>query len=146
MRRIRYFTDEIRNTASCLRANEAILCEELGLSAAQWGALAAIRESPFVLSISALARRLRLARQSAHSLVLGLERAGWIRLFPNPDDRRLIQMEMTAAGNLMLGTAATRWERWLLVMTADLAEQDLGKLILTLKGIRARISRTREYL
>ncbi len=143
---VQFFIEEIRNAASCLAACHAKICKDQGLRAEQWRVLVAINRSSFTMSISALARNLRLTRQSVHSLVLGLERAGWIRLLRNPDDRRLVQVEMTDRGRFMIMTTETRLSTWLLLMTFDLSDQELTKLIHTLRSIRGRIARSRDYV
>ncbi len=102
-RYLQYFIQEIRNAASCLGASQALILKEYGVRAEQWRALVMINRSPFTQSISALARNLRLTRQSVHSLVLGLERAGWIRLLRNPDDRRLAKCPRGPPSPVSLG-------------------------------------------
>jgi DNA-binding MarR family transcriptional regulator len=143
---LQIFIEEIRNAASCLGACEAaIYKEELGLRAEQWKALAAIHHSTFTLSISDLARHLRCRRQSAHSLVLGLARAGWVHLLPNPDDRRLIQIELVSSRRAALMSVEARLSHWLLMMTFDLGDNELIKLVRTLRSVRGRIARSREH-
>ncbi len=144
-RYVQYFIEEVRNAASCLGACQSRIYKQQGLRAEQWRALVAINRSSFTMSISVLARNLRLARQSVHSMVLGLERAGWIRLLRNPDDRRLVQIEMTDRGRSLIYNTETRLGTWLLLMTFDLSERELIKLIHTLRSIRARIARSRDY-
>jgi DNA-binding MarR family transcriptional regulator len=145
MHYIRYFTDEIDNAAACLNASRAAICKEVGVSLQQWRALATIDRMTCALSISQLARQLRCARQSAHSLVQGLERAGWIRLFPNQDDRRLLHIEITRPGKSILSMVDGQFRAWLVIMSFDLGEQELRKLIMTLRSIRGRVSRARDY-
>jgi DNA-binding MarR family transcriptional regulator len=145
MRYIRYFTDEIDNAAACLNASRAAICKEAGVSLQQWRALAVIDRLSYAPSISQLARRLRRARQSVHSLVQGLERVGWIRLFPNQDDRRILLVETTQSGKSILSSVDSRFSSWLLLMAFDLSEQELRKLIMTLRSVRARVSRARDY-
>jgi DNA-binding MarR family transcriptional regulator len=143
---LQLFVAEIRNAASCLKAcEEKIYKEEFGLRAEQWRALAAIYRSAFTLSISGLARHLRCRRQSAHSLVLGLARAGWVRLLPNPEDRRLIQIELVSSRRVAVMSVEARLNQWLLMMTFDLGDSELRKLIHTLRSVRGRIARSREY-
>src|SRR6185437_4537175 len=84
---------DIDNTAHRLGRCRASICATVGLSPERWSALANIHRSTYVLSISDLARQLRRPRQSAHSLAVGIERDGLIRFLPNPDDRRLLQIE-----------------------------------------------------
>lgn len=145
MHNIRYFADEIDNAAACLNASRAAICKEAGVSLQQWRALAVIDRSSHAPSISQLARRLRRARQSMHSLAQGLERAGWVRLVPNRDDRRLLHIEITRLGKSVLSIVDDQFKSWLLVMAFDLSEQELRKLNITLRSIRARVSRARDY-
>ena len=99
-----------------------------------------------LLSISDLARQLRRSRQSAHSLALGLERDGWIRFLPNPDDRRLIQMELTNPGRRILADIEHRYNTCLLVMWYDLDMRELLELRKTLRVIRDHIARARDLM
>jgi DNA-binding MarR family transcriptional regulator len=145
MHNIRRFAEEIDNAAACLNASRAAICKEAGVSLQQWRALAVIDRSTLAPSIAQLARRLGRARQSVHSLVQGLERAGWIRQFPNQDDRRLLHIEITRRGKSVLSIVEGQFKSWLLVMAFDLSEQELRKLIITLRSIRARVSRARDY-
>jgi DNA-binding MarR family transcriptional regulator len=142
---IRHLAQEIHNAASCLSACRAEICKKVGLNAQHWRALGAIDRSTFVLSISDLARRLRRSRQSVHPLALGLERAGWIRFLPNQDDRRLLQMEITGLGKSILSAAEDRYNNWLLTMASDLGDHELRDLTHTLRAVRERIARARDY-
>jgi DNA-binding MarR family transcriptional regulator len=144
-RTVRFLTEEIDNAAACLSASRTVICQEVGLRHEHWKALEAIGRSPLTLSISALARRLRRSRQAVYSLALGLERAGWIRLLPNQDDRRLLQIEMTAHGMSILTTIENRFDAWLLTMAFDLGERELRHLANTLRAVRGRIARARDY-
>ena len=144
-RHIRLLAKEIHNAAACLNASRAVICEQTGLSVERWRALAVIDRSSFTLSISDLARQLRLSRQSVHSLTVGLEKLGWIRFLPNRDDRRLLQMEITAQGKSVLSATEDRFNAWLLVMAFDLEDRELRALIDTLRAVRNRIARARDY-
>ena len=145
MHNVKFFAQEIDNAAACLNASRAAICKEAGVNLQQWKALAVIARATRVLSLSQLARRLRRARQSVHSLAQGLERAGWIRLCPNGDDRRLIHVEITRRGQSVLSIIDTQFESWLLIMAFDLSERELRQLIITMRSIRARVSRARDY-
>jgi DNA-binding MarR family transcriptional regulator len=144
-RRIHRFAKEIHTAAACLTASQAAICQKSGLNAERWRALAVIDRSSFTLSISDLARQLRRSRQSVHPLALSMERAGWIRFLPNRDDRRLLQMKITAAGKSILSAAEDRFNAWLLTMASDLSDHELRELINTLSAVRARIARARDY-
>jgi DNA-binding MarR family transcriptional regulator len=144
-RHIHRFANEIHNAASCLTASHAAICEKSGLTAERWRALAAIDRSSFKLSISDLARQLRRSRQSVHSLARSLERAGWIHFLPNRDDRRLLQLEITRLGKNILSAAEDRFNTWLLTMASDLGDHELRELVGSVRAVRARIARARDY-
>ncbi len=139
------FIEEIDNAAACLNASRTAICKEAGVRLEQWRALAVIDRSARAPSISQLGWRLRRTRQSVHSLAQGLERAGWIRLVPNRDDRRLLLIEITRLGKSVLSGVEDSFRAWLLIMSFDLSEPELRKLIMTLRSIRARVSRARDY-
>jgi DNA-binding MarR family transcriptional regulator len=143
---LRRLAQEIHSATACLSASRAAICNQVGLNVAQWRALAAIDRSTFVLSISDLARLLRRSRQSMHPLACGLERAGWVRFLPNQDDRRLLQMQITARGKSIVSAAEGSFNTWLLTMASDLSDHDLGKLVDTMRAIRERIARARDYV
>jgi DNA-binding MarR family transcriptional regulator len=137
---------EINNTAARLERCRVTICETVGLRPEHWSAIAAIYRSTYLLSISDLARQLRRSRQAAHSLALGMERAGWIRFLPNPDDRRLLQMELTSSGRRILVDTENRYNTCLVTMWADLELRELRELRRTLRVIRDHIARARDLL
>jgi DNA-binding MarR family transcriptional regulator len=142
---LRLLAKEIHNAAACLYASQAAICHKTGLSAERWKALAVIDRSSFTLSISDLARHLRRSRQSVHPLALSLEKAGWVRFLLNRDDRRLLQMEITSRGKSVLSAAEDRFNAWLLTMAYDLEDRELRALVSTLRAVRERIARARDY-
>jgi DNA-binding MarR family transcriptional regulator len=75
-----------------------------------------------------------------------MERAGWIRLLPNLDDRRLLQMELTDFGRRILVDTEHRYNTCLLTMWADLDIRELQELRRTLRVIRDHIARARDLL
>jgi DNA-binding MarR family transcriptional regulator len=118
----------------------------VGIRPEHWSALAAICRSPYLLSISDLARQLRRSRQSAHSLALSMERSGWIHFLPNSDDRRLLQMELTSSGRRVLVDADNRYNTCLVTMWSDLELRELRELRKALRVIRDHIARARDLL
>ena len=142
---IRYLAEAIRGAASCLNAAEEAICRKVDLSVEQWNALMTITRSTRSLSVSQLARALKHSRQSTYELVLSLEHAGLIHLLRNPDDRRLLQMEITEAGRRDLAIAEDRRNAWFLTMAYDLEESDLCVLTERMRALRNRIARARPY-
>ena len=137
--------DAIRDAATALDAAHMVIGKELGLSAEQWSALAAIGRTTRLLSITQLAWQLRHSRQSTYNLAVRLERSGWIRFLRNSDDRRLLQMEITAAGKIILDNANARRSAWLITLTYDLGDPELYVLMNRMRALHARIARARTY-
>jgi DNA-binding MarR family transcriptional regulator len=143
---IRRLAKEIHNAAACLAAGRAEICKKTGLTAEHWRVLGAIDRSSYALSISDLARQLRLRRQTVHPMAVGLERAGWIRFLPNRDDRRLLQMRLTEQGKSVLSAAEGRLDMWLLTMNSDLGDGEVQELGNAMRAVRERIARARDYV
>jgi DNA-binding MarR family transcriptional regulator len=142
---IQYLTEAIRGAGEALSATEALICKDVGLSFEEWRALTVIGRTTRTLSVSQLARSLNHSRQSTHRLVVEMASAGLIHLLRNSDDRRLLQMEITAAGKSLLGVADTRRTEWLITMTYDLTEPELYVLMNRMRAVRHRIVRARTY-
>lgn len=69
-----------------------------GLSAAKWGVLRHLAEAGGQLPLGQLATRLACVKSNATQLVDRLETDRLVRRSPDPEDRRSIRAEMTAAG------------------------------------------------
>jgi DNA-binding MarR family transcriptional regulator len=79
--------------------------EELGLSAQEYGVLS-VFETRSELSTSDLARLTQVTRQTMHTSVLRLERAGLLERTPtNP---RVVSIRLTKRGRRTLGAATER--------------------------------------
>jgi DNA-binding MarR family transcriptional regulator len=137
---------EVHNAASCLGAIRGAISRQVGLNPERWRVLAAIETSPYCLSISDLARRLRLSRQSLHRLTAELERGGLVRLLPNDHDHRLLQLELTMAGRASLAAAEYRFSTWLLVMANGLSEREVWEMLSVVRAVRERFARARSYV
>jgi DNA-binding MarR family transcriptional regulator len=143
---IRRLVEMIRGAAASLDASLAGFCKEIGVSAGQWSALTEIGGTSHTLSISHLARKLRQTRQSTYALALRLDRDGLIRFLRNPDDRRLLQMELTAAGRSVLNAVEVRRSQWMLVMAYDLDDFALQSHLNRIRDLQIRIARTQKYV
>ena len=53
-------------------------------------------------TLTDLAKRLRMRRQSVREIVLAVERASQVEVFPDPDDRRALQVALTPLGRRTL--------------------------------------------
>src|SRR5882724_11352417 len=76
--------------------------------------MSAVANSSYCLAISDVARAIRISRQSAHRLAVSLERAGLVRLMPNGDDQRLLQLALTKNGRATLASVEEELNFWLM--------------------------------
>ncbi len=72
------------------------LGKDLGVSPARWQTLATIRDQ--AMPVTAIARRLGLARQSVQRTVNQLRREGLVQTLPNPEHRRSHLIALTRDG------------------------------------------------
>jgi DNA-binding MarR family transcriptional regulator len=107
----------------------------------RWSLLRAIEREPSCPSISDLARKLRISRQTAHELVAKAERAGQIELRTNPDDRRILQAVLTPATRIALEQALRREATWVFVLLKGLGRHELAATLHVVRVIRQRLVR-----
>jgi DNA-binding MarR family transcriptional regulator len=110
-------------------------------SDARWSLLRAIEREPGCPSISDLARKLRISRQSAHALVAKAERAGEIELLTNHDDRRILQAVLTSVSPIALEGALRREAAWVFVLLNGLGRHELAATLQIVRVIRQRLAR-----
>lgn len=87
------------------------------------------------LSQRDLAEFLRLDPSQIVSLVDGLEKAGWVRREPDPDDRRAKLIVATAAGRTVHAQARAASDAWERELFADLDPAQLEQLVAVLRTI-----------
>ena len=83
-------------------ADEALA--EVGISVAQYSLLRRLEEEP-ALSGAELARRSFVSAPTINGLLNGLEQAGLIERFPDPDGGRCVLARLTAAGTRKVAAA-----------------------------------------
>jgi DNA-binding MarR family transcriptional regulator len=73
---------------------------EFGLSEGEWKVLNHLRKAgpPYRRSAGQLAQRIELSSGAMTNRLDRLEEAGLVRRLPDPEDRRSVQVELTAAG------------------------------------------------
>lgn len=84
------------------------LSADLDISTGRWQAIATIRNQP--LTVSQMARRIGVTRQSARQTVQKLQQAGLVELKDNPDHRRASLVELTLQGRAVMATLFQRQE------------------------------------
>jgi DNA-binding MarR family transcriptional regulator len=73
------------------------LLAPLGVTTRQWLLLAVLSRSARPLSLTEAAARYGSSRQNVKSIALGLQRAGYLRLEPDPVDARTIRLHASEA-------------------------------------------------
>jgi DNA-binding MarR family transcriptional regulator len=92
-----------------------------GLTPAQHQLLLAVRGSASPPTIGEVADHLLLRHHSAVVLVDRAERAGLVRRRPDPDDHRVVRLELTARGGRQLAAVAALHREELRRLGAELA-------------------------
>lgn len=111
---------------------------ELGLSAAQYAALAALEEEPG-LSSAELARRSFVTAQTMHGLVGGLERADLVERRAHPTHGRVLETTLTEEGLRLLAEAHARVQAVEAQMADGLRDEERAQLLELLRRCRAAL-------
>jgi DNA-binding MarR family transcriptional regulator len=75
------------------------ICRDHGMSLADMHLLAAVRvERAEPMTATELAQLLNVSNAVLSTRLTRLEEKGWLQRTPNPDDRRIIRLQMTTAG------------------------------------------------
>jgi len=92
-------------------------------------------------SFADLARLLRVSRVSARERALAAAATGAVELLPCPDDRRLIQVALTAAGRRLLEAQRLPALDWLFTLLNGLAPATMKSADHVLRVVSARLAR-----
>jgi DNA-binding MarR family transcriptional regulator len=133
--------DEIVATAERVAAARAPSGERVFPDDAESRLLRVVARSPYCLAIADVARTLRITRQAAHRLVYGAVATGRVELLPNPDDRRILQVFLTAQGRGDLARVRTAEGVWLQLLLSGLADRQMATVTHVLRVIRQRLER-----
>ena len=107
-------------------------CRALGLTPAQFGVLTVLRSHPG-LGQSTLARALGFDKVTVLRVLRGLETRGFVERGPAPDNRRNMCVNLTAAGENVLGRAQRPAERAYKRLLAPLDREQQEQLIALLQ-------------
>ena len=87
-----------------------------------------------------LAEKTGVTRATISGLLDGLEKDGLIERRSDPGDRRLIRVNLTAAGHGFLDKIRPGYCRWLSSIVEPLSEEERQQLVMLLEKIRTRLS------
>lgn len=93
--------ERIQKIGRALRRRMDETAAEFGLTNADWSMLAALRGSgpPYRLTAGRLAEQCWVSPGAMTSRIDRLEERGFVRRVPDPDDRRVLQIELLPAGS-----------------------------------------------
>ncbi|MFV0473032.1 MAG: MarR family winged helix-turn-helix transcriptional regulator [Pikeienuella sp.] len=108
------------------------------LSESKFTLLTLLRDRPEGLAPHELASRAGVTRATITGLIDGLERDGLLARAPEPADRRMIRVALTAAGADLAARLTESHGRWIASLAADLSAEERRLLSLLLRKIWAR--------
>ena len=123
-----------------MRAAEA-LAASCGLTASRWQLLDAVAEREG--TVSSLARRLGLTRQSVQRTARELEAQGYLRFTDNPDHRRAGLARLSDKGLAAVQTLAEKRSQWLAAASRGLPTANIRIGVGMLRGLIGRLSESR---
>lgn len=132
-------TLEIYRLSGVLVAEGDRLSAQLGLSAARWKVLGALAVSDRALTVSQIARRMGLTRQSVQRLVSELCSAGYLDLIDNPDHRTARLARLTKKGVEAFEALDEIEAEWANQLAEGIAVSELRAAASVLGNVRQRI-------
>jgi DNA-binding MarR family transcriptional regulator len=138
--------DEIIATGARLTAARQEGGDPILRADAEWRLLRALERTSYCLSISDVARTMRISRQTAHELVRSVAAADLIELLTNPDDRRLVQVRLTSHGRATLADWRAGEALWVIALLNGLDKREIRATTHMLYVIRQRLVRNEREL
>lgn len=139
-RAARIFTElllEVFRLNGRLLASGDRLTVDLGLTSARWQVLGALEHE--AATVSQIARRMGLQRQSVQRLVDILAAEGIVEGVPNPSHRRAKLVRVTASGRRALRALRGRQIEWSNRVTRGAGAADLVTALAALRDLRNRL-------
>jgi len=131
--------------ASVVRAGQALLAEidramldSLDVKQPVFTALAVLDGAGEPLTPSQIAERVLVASATMTATLDGLERRGWVRRIPNPDDRRSVLVEITVDGRAAADRALPGIRKIEKTMMAQLTRTEREQLVALLHKVLVR--------
>lgn len=131
--------ETFRLNGRLLAAGDALVADA-GLTSARWQVLGAMALSPLPLPVAHIARNMGLTRQAVQRLVGEMERAGLVRLAPNPHHRRARLVVLTPRGKAAYDAAMKRQGPWASALANGLTNKQIDAAAAVLRAIRQRLA------
>jgi DNA-binding MarR family transcriptional regulator len=132
---------EITLAAECIGAACTPFGERVYPTDTQARLLRAIQHSPYCLSVADAARALGVSRQAAHRITYRAAAVGRVDLLSNPDDQRILQIVLTAAGRSWLRAQGAIESTWLAGLLNGLGDREMVSATQVVRVIRQRLER-----
>lgn len=129
--------NEVFRLAGDLAVDGDAITAPVGLTAARWLVVGAVRDD--TRTVAEIARIRGLRRQSVRESVQRLERDGLVIRIPNPDDARASLVELTPAGRAALEQVEPRRRTWAEQVARASAVDDMARAAVTLRALREAI-------
>ena len=132
--------DELFRANGALLAAGDELAATVGLTSARWQLLGRLADDG-PMTVSELARRRGMSRQSAQEAVDRLARDGLVDKAPNAADRRAPSIRLLAAGRAALAAIEPARADWARAAGGDLTVAELEQLASLLRRLRGATAR-----
>lgn len=126
--------DEVVRLGGAFLAEGDGMTAPFGLTAARWLVLGALADDS--VSVSQVARRRGLSRQSVRESVARLERDGLVRRVPDPDDARAPRLALTSRARAALDQLQPVRVEWASQIADSVGARELDTTLATLRTIR----------
>jgi len=123
---------QVLSLASAIDQDCASRLAPLGLSEGRFVLLFLLRGADTALSPHQLAERAGVTRATVTGLLDGLEREHLVSRHSDPDDKRRIQVQLTAAGQTLAAQLFDQQTHWIASLFADISPRErrtLGTLL-----------------
>lgn len=128
---------ELWRTYDCLKADEEMVFGEFDISSQQYNALRLLKAvSPSSLAVSALGQRMITRAPDMTRMLDRLEQRGWIARVRRDENRRVVEVTITAAGSKLLQQIAKPIRACHQRQFGHLSEDQLTNLIGLLRAAR----------
>ncbi len=116
------------------------LTEPFGLTSARWQLLAALSLGSEIVTVSELARKMKLTRQSVQRIVNELIAEEILEMIDNPNDQRAKRIWFTSSGREVLEQVDRSHASWVNALSDTIDEQSILLASDLLRHVRSNLS------
>lgn len=115
------------------------LTRPLGLTGARWQVMGAIDLERRSLTVSQIARKMGLTRQSVQRIVNELVKDSFLELIDNPRDRRAKLVGLTGKGEITMTEVDAAQALWINALSEDIAATEIRSALSLVREIVERL-------